>query len=61
MSGGDWNKGVGAFGLAGGIGFAAFGASWGSIGVGLAFAASPLVVLGMVGLAAYGGYQLATN
>ena len=52
MSGGDWNKGVGAFGLAGGIGFAAFGASWGSIGVGLAFAASPLVVLGMVGLAA---------
>lgn len=58
---GGWQKtGVafGSFGLALGIGNAAFGAGWGAMTVGLTVAASPFAVGAMVGLAAYGGYQL---
>lgn len=43
-----------------GIGAAAFGSSWGAVGVGLAFAVSPIAVGAMVGLAAYAGYSAAT-
>ena len=46
-----------ALGLAGTIGAATFGGTWGAIGVGAAFAAAPVAVVAMVGLAAYAGYS----
>ncbi len=52
-------KGAASFGLALGIGTVTFGAGWGSVGVGLAFASAPLAVGAMVALALYGGYQAA--
>jgi hypothetical protein len=45
----------------GAVGTAALGAGWGSMAVGAAFAASPIGVVALVGLAAYAGYQLATK
>ena len=58
---GGWQKtglGFGAFSLAGGIGFATFGTGWATVGIGLAFAVSPIAAGTMIGLAAYGGYQI---
>ncbi|WNO59773.1 hypothetical protein [Rheinheimera sp. MMS21-TC3] len=49
VSGAGFMEGAGAAGLAVGLGSAAFGSSWGAIGVGLAVASSPLVVGAMVG------------
>jgi len=40
------------------IGFAAFGTSWGSVGIGIAFAASPLAVVAIVGLTAVAAYSV---
>lgn len=48
-------------GIATGIGVGAFGSSWGAVGVGLAFAASPLTALALVGLAAWTGYELVSG
>lgn len=61
VSGGDMTKGAASIGLAGGIGAAAFGASWGSLGVGVAAAASPVAVLAVVALTFYGGYSMAED
>lgn len=61
VGGADAASGLASFAAAGGIGLAAFGTSWGSVGVGLAFAVSPIAVGAMVGLALYGGYQFATS
>lgn len=47
-----------AFGGVAAIGLAAFGSSWGAVGVGLAFAASPVAVIAMGALAFYAGYTL---
>lgn len=47
-----------AMGLAATIGGASLGAGWASMAVGAAFAASPLGVIAVVGLAAYAGYKL---
>jgi len=58
INGGGFSEAAGAFGTAAGIGAAAFGSSWGSVGVGLAFAVSPIAVGAMVGLSLYAGYQL---
>lgn len=58
VSGGDIFKATGLFGLAGGIGYSAFGAYWGAVAVGAAVVASPITVGAMVGLAAWGGYEL---
>lgn len=49
-----------AFGVGAGIGATAFGASWGTLAVGAAFAASPLAVIAIVGCAGYGGWRLLT-
>jgi len=57
VNGGGTGEAAGAFGAAVGIGAASFGASWGSVGVGLAFAVSPIAVGAMVGLSLYAGYQ----
>jgi len=46
-----------ALGVAGTIAGASFGAGWGTMAVGAAFAASPIAVIAIVGLAAYAGYQ----
>lgn len=54
-------KGLGFFGITGGIGAASFGAGWGSVGVGLAFAVSPAAVFAMGAAALYGGYQLLSD
>ncbi|MBT3206121.1 MAG: hypothetical protein HOM14_03030 [Gammaproteobacteria bacterium] len=51
-------KGAASIGLASGIGAAAFGASWGSVAVGLATAVSPIAVLAIVTLTFYGGYSM---
>ena len=53
VSGGDMTKGAASIGLA------AFGASWGSVGVGVAAAVSPIAVLAVVALTFYGGYSMA--
>jgi hypothetical protein len=45
-----------ALGLAGTIGTAAFGGSWGAMAVGAAFGAAPLAVIGMAALGVYAGY-----
>lgn len=47
-----------AAGLMATVGLAAFGSGWGAVGVGMAFAASPVAVVAMVGLGAYAGYLL---
>jgi hypothetical protein len=57
VSGGVPSKATMAAGLAGAIGVGTFGAGWMSVAVGTAWAAAPVVVVGMVGLAAYAGYQ----
>lgn len=58
ISGGSGWVGAGAASAAAfGIGAAAFGSSWGAVGVGLAFAASPISVAAIGGLALYAGYQ----
>jgi len=58
VSGGDWGSAAGASVMGFGIGTAAFGASWGAVPVGLAFAVSPLSVVALVGLAGYAGYEM---
>jgi apolipoprotein N-acyltransferase len=55
-SGGDIAESAAAFGIAYGVGVAAYGASWGAVGVGLAFVASPITAVAITGLAFYGGY-----
>ncbi|TFW16996.1 hypothetical protein E4L96_15200 [Massilia arenosa] len=50
--------GTAALGGAAAIGAAAFGSGWGALAVGAAFAAAPVAVFAMAGLALYGGYQL---
>ena len=57
VSGGDWHKGLGAFALAGGIGQATFGSTWGAVLVSAAVA-HPVALTVMVGLSAFGGYQI---
>ena len=57
VNGGGAGEAAGAFGAAAGIGAATFGASWGSVGVGIAFAVSPIAVGAMIGLSFYAGYQ----
>jgi len=42
--------------LAGGIGLATFGSTWGVVAIGVAWAAAPVAVVAMAGLAAYAGY-----
>lgn len=58
VSGGGAGQGFGAFGLALGIGGATFGAKFGVVGVGLAFASAPLAVGAMVGLSFYAGFMM---
>jgi hypothetical protein len=53
--GGGVTAGV-ATGLMAGVGAAAWGSSWGLVGVGAAFAAAPIAVVAMAGLALYAGY-----
>ena len=59
VSGGFTNQeyAVASVTLAGGIGMATFGSTWGGLAVGAAFAAAPVAVIAMAGLAAYAGYQ----
>ena len=57
VSGGTIKEGAKLFALAGGIGAAAYGVSWGSVAVGVAFAASPIAFVAMVGVAGYAGYR----
>lgn len=60
VSGGGPGEAAASAGLAAGIGSLALGgAGWGALSVAAAFAASPLAVVAVVGLAAYTGYQLA--
>lgn len=47
-----------AIGAAAGIGAAAFGSSWGAMGVAAAFAAAPVAVAGMAVLVGWGAYTL---
>lgn len=61
VDGGMAAVGIASAGLALAVGSASFGAGWGMVGVGLAFAASPLTVVALGGLALYAGYQLATD
>ena len=58
VSGGNLGEGLGAFGLALGIGSATFGAKFGVVGVGLAFASAPVAAGAMVGLAFFAGFRL---
>lgn len=58
VGGGDLKQAGAAFGLASGIGAAAFGAGWGTVAVGAAFMAAPFAAAAMLGLAAYGGYTI---
>jgi hypothetical protein len=44
--------------LMAGIAATAFGSGWGALGVGAAFAAAPVAVVAMGGLALYAGYVL---
>jgi hypothetical protein len=46
-----------ALGVAGAIGAAIFGSTWGAVAVGAAFTAAPFAVVAMAGLAAYAGYS----
>lgn len=46
-----------AVGMIGGLGIAKFGLGWATMSVGAAFAAAPLVVFAMSGLALYAGYK----
>lgn len=48
-------------GITAAVGGAAFGAGWGSLAVGAAFAMSPIAVVAVVALAAYAGYELASK
>ncbi|EGM77095.1 hypothetical protein Rhein_2793 [Rheinheimera sp. A13L] len=50
-----------AVGILGGMGVAKFGLGWATMGVGAAFAAGPLIVIGMSGLAFYAGYKMFTR
>lgn len=65
ISGGSGSEGMVnaslASGIAFGIGMAAFGSSWGVVGVGIAFASAPIAVAAMVGLAAYAGYSAGSS
>ena len=61
VHGGHAALGVASGGLAIALGSASFGAGWGGVAVGLAFAVSPLTVVALGGLALYAGYQLASD
>jgi len=60
VSGADWTSAGAAGGAAAFLGVTSFGAGWGTVAVGVAFAASPITVIAVVGLAAYAGYQAAS-
>lgn len=47
----------GALGLATSIGFASFGAKWGTMGAVAAFGIAPIAVVGIAALAGYAGYR----
>ncbi|WP_053423294.1 hypothetical protein [Rheinheimera sp. KL1] len=49
---------AGAVGIIGGMGVAKFGLGWATMSVGAAFAAAPIVVLAMSGMAFYAGYRM---
>jgi hypothetical protein len=61
INGGQAAIGVAAGGLAFALGGASFGAGWGGLAIGLAFASSPLTVVALCGIALYAGYQLASD
>lgn len=50
-------EGIAALGMAGAIGTATWGVGWGAVAVGTAFAAAPVAVIAMAGLAGYGIYS----
>ena len=50
-----------AIGLAGTIGALTFGSGWAGVGVAAAVAASPVAVVAMAGLAAYGAYSFVSS
>lgn len=55
VSGGGWEQSGIALGLMTGIGATTFGATWGAMVVGTAFAMAPVAVIAMGGLALYAG------
>jgi hypothetical protein len=57
VSGGGPKTAGAALGLAGAIGAATYGSTFGVVAVGTAFAAAPIAVIAMVGLAGYAGYS----
>ncbi|MBY0416734.1 MAG: hypothetical protein K2W88_01565 [Pararheinheimera sp.] len=58
VSGGDMSQAAAAGGMAAGIGLATFGSGWATMGVGAAFAISPIGVVAVVALAAVAGWQM---
>jgi hypothetical protein len=56
VSGGGKAAAAAAAGLAGAIGTATFGSTWGAVGVGVAFAAAPVAVVAMTGLVGCAAY-----
>ncbi|QOL47966.1 hypothetical protein [Massilia litorea] len=62
VSGAGPKQTAAALGLAGAIGATSFGgAAWGATTVGVAFAAAPITVIALAGLAGYAGYTLLIN
>ncbi len=58
VSGGNVAEALGLWGAAAYIGNSAYGGTWATIGLMTAAGISPIVALGMVGLALGGGYVL---
>lgn len=58
ISGGGEVGAAAVVGIGVGVGMAAFGTSWGSVAVGLAFAVSPLSVAAILCAGGYAGYLL---
>ena len=58
VSGGTIGEAATGFGMAMGIGGAAFGTKLAGITVAAAFSVSPIAALAMVGIAFYSGYKL---
>jgi hypothetical protein len=50
-----------ALAAAGAIGTATFGATWGGVAVGAAFAAAPIAVVAMGGLTLYAAYKIMSH
>jgi hypothetical protein len=51
-------EGAMSFGAVAAIGAATFGGTWGAAAVAVSFAAAPIAVVAMAGLAAYGAYSV---